>query len=124
MKKLDLPNIYFEKNIDEAIRECEQGHFLASVLISGRIIRYILDQIPGKDIEDKIETLREKGVINKERKDIRESVIKAARMARDFSVHNIEIMPQSPDALSLLGDAVNILKLYIQFYKTSQSNLS
>jgi predicted nucleic-acid-binding protein len=119
VKKLSdkLPNIYFEMNMEEAIEECEKGHFLASALISGRVIIYTLSKIPGKEIDDKIKTLIEKEVINKERKDVIELVMKAAKKARNFFSHNIEITPPPSDALSLLGDAVNLLELYIKLHK-------
>lgn len=34
---IDLSDIYFEKNVEEEIKECEHGHFLASALISSRV---------------------------------------------------------------------------------------
>jgi hypothetical protein len=120
VKKLSakLPNIYFEMNMEKAIEECEHGHFLASALISGRVIIYVLNKIPGKEMDDKIKTLIEKEVINKERKDVIELVMKAAKKARNFFSHNIEIMPSPSDALSLLGDTVNLLELYIKLHNT------
>jgi len=105
-----LPNVYFEKNIDEAIKEYEQRHFLASALISGRVLTYALDQISGKSIEEKIETLQEQGVIDKERKDLQEAVTKADKKARNFFSHDIRVTPSSSDALSLLGDTLKMLK--------------
>lgn len=51
------------KNLSEAITEAEQGHFLASAMISSRVIRYIVDNIPGERDEDKVEYLVESGAI-------------------------------------------------------------
>lgn len=105
-----LPNVYFEKNADEAIKEYEQRHFLASALISGRVLIYALDQISGKSIEEKIETLQKRGIIDKERKDLQEAVTKADKKARNFFSHDIKVTPSSSDALSLLGDTLKMLK--------------
>jgi hypothetical protein len=115
----DLPTVYFERNIEEAIKECEQGHFLASALISGRVIIYTLEQIPGKTLQDKVKALQEKGVIDKERKVVWEAVVKADKLARNFFSHDINVTPSPSDALSLLSGAVNILKLYRRFCSSS-----
>ena len=117
-----LPNIYFEKNIEEAIKECEQTHFLASALISSRVIVYTMEQITGKSDEDKIKTLVEGGAIDKERRDIQEVLIKASRMARNFLSHDIKVTPSPSDALSLVSDAVRILKLYYQLLNPARSS--
>jgi len=108
-----LSDIYFEKNVNEAIDEYEHGHFLASALISGRVLIYALDQISGKSIVEKIETLREKGIIKKEKRELEEVVIKADKKARNFLSHDIRVEPSASDALSLLGDSVRILKLTV-----------
>jgi hypothetical protein len=115
----DLPTVYFERNIEEAVKECEQGHFLASALISGRVIAYTLEQIPGKTLQDKVKALQEKGVIDKERKVVQEAVVKADKLARNFFSHDINVTPSPSDALSLLSGAVNMLKLYRRFCSSS-----
>jgi len=117
----ELSNIYFEKNIEEAIKECEQAHFLASALISSRVIEYIMAKIEGKSTEEKIEVLVEKGIIDNKRKDVREVVIKASRTARNFLSHDVKVTPSPSDALSLLSDAIRILKLYHQLNSSSQT---
>jgi hypothetical protein len=99
-------------NLEEAINECEKGHHLASVLITSRIIRYTLDRIEGKLIEEKINFLRVKGTIEKGREDITASIIKSDKEARDHLSHIINIFPRSSDALALLGDCVKLLKIY------------
>ena len=103
-----LPDINYERNLSEAIDEYEKGDFLASALISGRVIIYALGQIPGESDEEKVKFLREKGIIEKDRKDVHESIIKASRRARNFFSHDIKVFPTPSEALSLLGDAIGI----------------
>lgn len=107
--KLD---VNYEKNLNEAIDEYEKGHNLASTLIAGRVIVYVLDQIEGKTEEEKIKFLQDKGVIQRNRKDIREFIIKASKKARHFLAHDINIFADSSDALSILGDSVKLLGIF------------
>ena len=105
-----LPDINYERNLSEAIDEYEKGDYLASALISSRVIIYTLNQIPGQSDEEKVRFLREKGIIEKDRKDVHESIIKASRRARNFFSHDIKVFPTPSEALSLLGDAIGILE--------------
>ena len=105
-----LPDINYERNLSEAIDEYEKGDYLASALISSRVIIYTLNQIPGQSDEEKVKFLREKGIIEKDRKDVHESIIKASRRARNFFSHDIKVFPTPSEALSLLGDAIGILE--------------
>ena len=108
-----LPDINYERNLKEAIEEYEKGDYLASALISGRVIIYALNQIPGGKDEERVEVFKEKGIIGKgkEGEAVRKSIIKASRSARNFLTHNIKGFPAPSEALSLLGDAIVILKL-------------
>jgi hypothetical protein len=112
LKKLSevLPNINYERNLSEAIDEYEKGDYFASALISSRVIIYALNQIPGKSDEEKVNFLHEKGIIEKGRKDIHESIIKAGRLARNVFSHDIKVFPTPSEAHSLLGDAIGILE--------------
>ncbi|MGQ9788594.1 MAG: hypothetical protein ACUVQM_04755, partial [Candidatus Hadarchaeaceae archaeon] len=74
--------------MNEEINEYEKGRNLASTLISGRVIVYALDQIEGKSEEEKIKFLQDRGIIQRDRKDMREFIIKAARKARHFLSHD------------------------------------
>jgi len=105
-----LPDINYGRNLEEAIDEYEKGDFLASALITSRVIIYALDQIPGKSDEEKVNFLHEKGIIEKGRKDVHESIIKASRRARNFFSHDIKVFPRPSEAHSLLGDAIGILE--------------
>ncbi len=106
-----LQDINYERNLKEAIDEYEKGDFLASALISSRVIIYALDQIPGKDVNENVKFLQDEGIIEKGRKDVREFIIKANKKARNFFAHRIKIFPEASDAISLLGDAIAILKI-------------
>jgi len=59
---------HFEKNLNEGVIELEKGHFLASVLITSRVVDYTLKHIKGEAIEEKINNLIEIGVFDKEHK--------------------------------------------------------
>lgn len=104
-------NVYFEKNILESIKEYEEGHHLASVLISSRVIRYSLDKVPGEHDDEKVEYLKKEKKIEKSRKDLEQQLIKASRLARNFLSHDIKIFATPEEALSLLSDSFKIVKL-------------
>ena len=106
----ELQDINYERNLKEAINEYEKGDYFASALISSRVIIYALNKIPGKSDEEKVNFLHEKGIIEKGRKDIHESIIKAGRLARNVFSHDIKVFPTPSEAHSLLGDAIGILE--------------
>ena len=118
-----LPDINYERNLNEAIDEYEKGDFLASALITSRVIIYALGQIPGKSDEEKVKFLREKGIIEKERKDVHESIIKANRKARNFFSHDIRVFPTPSEALSLLSDAIGILGIVAKVLKEEKKRV-
>ena len=97
------------QNLNEATTECESGHFLASTLITARVIAYILSKIPGKRIEDKIEFLRDNGILPKDREDLKEFILKAEKKQRDYLSHDIHVFPKVSDALGMLSDALKLI---------------
>ena len=117
-----LPDINYKRNLSEAIDEYEKGDFLASALITSRVIIYALGQIPGESDEEKVKFLREKGIIEKGRKDVHESIIKASRKARNFFSHNIKVFPRPSEAHSLLGDAIGILEIVSKVLKEEKKS--
>ena len=117
-----LQDIHYERNLKEAINEYEKGDYLASALISSRVIIYALNQIHGKSDEEKVKFLREKGIIEKERKDVHESIIKANRKARNFFSHDIRVFPTPSEALSLLSDAIGILGIVAKVLKEEKKS--
>jgi hypothetical protein len=107
-------DVNYEKNLTEAIVEQEKGHFLASALITARVIEYILDQIEGKDINEKIKNLRDKAIIGKVEKrkaDEEEFIIKAEKKARNIFSHEIKNFVNPSESLSMLGDCVRLLRM-------------
>jgi hypothetical protein len=107
-------DINFEKNIIEAINECEKGHHLASALITARVINYALDQISGQTIEDKIKFLQNQNIIKKSEKGRtaeEEFIMKASKKARNIFSHDIKIFASPSDSLGMLGDCIRLLKM-------------
>jgi hypothetical protein len=113
---------FLTKNIAEAIKEYEQGHFLASALIASRVIMYVYEQIPSESdskptssdmTEQKVETLIKKGIIDKKRRDEKANFIKASKMARNTLSHQIDTFPPIDEALSLVASAITFCKYYI-----------
>jgi hypothetical protein len=117
IKKLD---INYEKNLSLAKEEHEKGHFLASVLITSRVVICALDKIEGKTEQEKIKFLRDKGIIQKDRKDVEEFIIKASKKARNFFSHNINIFANSADSLGMLGDSAKLLKILSELKDVSE----
>lgn len=105
---------YFNKNLEEAMREYERGSFLASALITSRVVVYILSQLEGETDLGKVKLLIEMGIIPKKREDVSESILKACRKARNYLSHDMKIFPQASDAISLLGDCIGLLDYFLQ----------
>jgi hypothetical protein len=104
----------FVRNIEEAMSEYERGGFLASVLITSRVIIYLLDQLEGETDREKVKLLIDKGIIPKKREDISASTVKACHKARNYFSHDIKIFPQPSDAIAILGDYMNLLQFLLQ----------
>lgn len=110
--KLD---VNYETNLSEAIKEYENRHYLASALITGRVIIYILEQIKvGRPIDEKIKFLQDKNIIEKGTKgeEVKAFIMKASKKARNIFSHNIDRFAQPSDALGMLGDSVKLLGIF------------
>lgn len=119
-----LPDINYEINVNEALNEYERGAYLASALISGRVILYTLNQIRGESAEKKVRFLREKGIIEKGGKEeVYESILNADKRARDLFSFDLSVYPSSSDALLLLGDAIGILEIVSNVLNAEKKNL-
>lgn len=106
-------------NLIKGKSEFENGGFLGSSLISGRIIKVSLDKIGGKDINEKISTLN-KLVLLRE-KDGEQALVKANHFARNLTSHSLDIMPTASEAISYLAEAIKISKIVSEYIKkTSQ----
>jgi hypothetical protein len=66
--------------------------------------------------------LHERGVIEKGRQDIHESIIKAGRLARNVFSHDIKVFPTLSEAHSLLGEALRILEIVIKVLEVGNHN--
>ena len=108
-----IENIDFDiqRNLDEAIKECEMGHYLASALISSRVIVYILSKVKGKTDEDRVKNLVEQNLIPKDRKDEIMELMKASRLARNLLSHRVDIDPRIEDTLIVVSNAIKLTKI-------------
>lgn len=113
LKKISdsIEDLNYFRNLDEAIKEYENGHYLASALISSRVIVYLLDRVSGETIKEKIQTLKRDGLLEGKRRDVKESIIKSLKLARNFTSHDIQIFPSPTESLSLLSDSITLLKM-------------
>jgi len=102
------------RNLDEAIAEAEQGHWLASAMISSRVISYVVDKIPGDKDEDKVRYLIKRGALPKDRRDVQQRVITSMRLSRNFLSHRVDLFPDPEDALMLLGGAFSLTRLLLR----------
>jgi len=105
-----VEDIELQKNLLKAIEEYEQTHYLASALIASRVIIHILEKIPGKKDEEKLDNLFQQGLIP-EKKDFKSSILRACRLARNAFSHRISIFPDPDEALSILANSVTLSKL-------------
>jgi hypothetical protein len=120
LKKLSLglDNINYEKNLNEAIEKFERGNFLASALISSKVILYSLEQIRGGDVNKIIDFLIEKKILKEKGTETKEFILKANKKARNYFTHDINVFPNPSDVLSLLGDCMKILEILIKLKET------
>ncbi|GEM_PF-2402780 len=112
-------DIEYEKNLSEAINEQEKGHFLASALITSRVINHVFDQIKGENIEAKVKFLQDQNIIPKDKKgeDDKAFVLKASKKARNVFSHDIKVFANPSDSIGLLGDCVKLLGILAQLKK-------
>jgi len=101
------------KNLRGAITEAEQRHYLASAMISSRVIRFIVDKIPGDTDEDKVKYLVKRGVVPKDRKDVQKQILTSMRLSRNFLSHRVDLFPDTSEVLMLLGGAFNLARLML-----------
>jgi hypothetical protein len=120
-ESLKIDDINCQKNLLKAIEESEQAHHLGSALIASRVIVYVLEKIPGKDDEEKVDNLFQKGLIPEKREDVRSSLLRACRLARNTLSHRIEIFPDPDEVLSILANSVTLSKLETKFKSVFQS---
>jgi hypothetical protein len=72
-----------------------------------------LGGINGKDINEKIETLKGLDLIRD--KDGKDFLLKANHFGRNIVSHDLSIMPTASESISHLGDAVIISKIFSEY---------
>ena len=117
LKSLDLDS-ELKRNLRKAVEEAEHSHWLASALIAGRVIQYLIAKIPGKEIEEKAENairlMVEKGYIPNDEKAIKselEQLLRVEKLSRNLTSHNIHYWPRIDDSMILLGGAFKLARL-------------
>jgi len=125
LKELAEPDL--DRNMSEAFHEYESGHFLGSSLISGRVVRFLLDKIPprekGTRVDDKIEYLRQNKILGEKERDAEQHMMRAEKTARDLVSHDLKIYPDPTSAMSLLTEAISLLKIVAKACKASLISL-
>jgi predicted DNA-binding transcriptional regulator len=141
-KKIPEGKEFLVRNIREALGEYEQGHFLASALISSRVITYVFEKIPPpkeaqmlKDqmrkedqraqpsaAELKVRTLIEKGIVDGGREEEQESFLKFSKEARNILSHQAHIFPDATEALMLITSAITFCKYFIRLGLSNDKN--
>jgi hypothetical protein len=123
LKELAEPDL--DRNMSEAVHEYESGHFLGSSLISGRVVRFLLDKIPPREkettINDKIEYLRKNKMLGEG--DVEQHMMRAEKTARNLVSHDLKTYSDPTSALSLLTETGSLLKIVAKACKASLMSL-
>lgn len=105
-------NLSLYLHLKEALSEYEHRHYLSTVLLAGKVICFVLEQIPGKDDSEKIsELIRERIVPS----NLRQELLKGARNARNYYIHEINAIPEPAESLDMLAKAFNFTKLLMNY---------
>lgn len=108
-----LSDINYEFHLMEALNEYERGSYLASALLSSRVLLYAIDHFCADSEGDpELATDADAVALNGENlTDVCESLRSAGAKAKVFFSTDLTIFPLSSDALSLLSDAIELLSL-------------
>ena len=102
------------KTLRVALSEAKCGHWLASAIISSRVIDYVKSQIKGEKDEDKIKFLVDNNIIPKKNKKLQELLLRTLKLHRDFSEHRVDTFPEVDEALMMLGGALAFAKILLK----------
>ncbi len=120
------PDEKTEKNLEIAIELAERNFFLASSLVTTRVIAYIIAQInvpeiikasnekrkkPLSYIDLIIHLLRKQGIIPENRANDIPNLVKYGKGARVWVSHDISYFPSASECLSQLGSCFLLLSL-------------
>ena len=92
------------KHLILAVEEYENAHFLASALLAGKSVVYVLSRLPGTSDEEKVNNLVKSGTVKQQLKD---KSLNAARKARNYFSHDMSAFAEPSDALNSVSDAVD-----------------
>jgi len=102
------PELY--QHLENAIKEYENGHYLACALIAGKIFIYCHESIlTGKSEEEKAKILVERGLLEEK---LKELFLRGGRLARNYFSHDMLAYPKPHDSLDLLSQAVKMALIY------------
>lgn len=108
--RLKTEYMYLVDDVKEAIREYEEGHYLAAALIVSRVICFTLEQFQGKNDEEKLNVLIDKGIIEKSRKDEQQTFLRASKLSRNLLSHKPYLRPKTEEALTLISSAITFCR--------------
>jgi len=92
------------KHLMLAVEEYESAHFLASALLAGKSVVYVLSCLQGATDEEKVSYLVKSGLVKDQLKD---NFLRAARKARNYFSHDMSAFAEPSDALNSISDAVD-----------------
>lgn len=98
-------NLNLFKHLSKAVDEQEAGHYLGGTLIAAKVTDFVLDKLEGVSDEDKVNYLVEKHVLEKRLKD---NFVRGLRRSRNFYTHDINMIPESEEALGILSIACEL----------------
>ncbi|MDD5191992.1 MAG: hypothetical protein PHH54_06750 [Candidatus Nanoarchaeia archaeon] len=119
INKLEIEDI-IKKNLLFSLKEIEEGHSLASMLISGRIIDYCISKLVAviKDGSSIIEYLEKSGKLADKKEDIKkteknliEKLLEehnSEKSYRNRAVHNIYFFPEIDEAFRELSNSIRL----------------
>lgn len=114
----------YASDLELSINELECSHYLASVMISGRVIDYTLDQVKSSQRlggpEEVIKHLEEEGIIDSPESKITASI----KSYRNIHTHEIGKTPDSSEALIILAGCVKLLNNICEADKAKEYDLA
>ena len=102
----------YEENLNEALDELESGHFLASALITSRVVDYTLTQLKIQEDKQEIKSLIKNITEEKSNTILKQQTETISRLSRNLYNHRINRFAKSSQAFSLLSDCLFLLDIY------------
>jgi hypothetical protein len=124
ISKIDETLPIFADDLSQSLEELRNSHFLASTLITGRVVDYTIDQIKSSqrlgDPEEVLDHLEEENIV-----DTRESAItNVIKSYRDEFTHEVGKTPEATEAFILLMGCAKLLHNIQQAGKTREYDLA